>query len=145
MLSSPLYGNSTHFQYFYVPLAVGTQQHPQGLILDTGSSITALPCKPYCSSDPATGRSSCGHHIHELYDPERSTAHHPLSCKADSQCKCSADGSERCEFYQGYVEGSSYEGVVVSDRVWFGENMDSGLGFDYVFGCISKETNLFYT
>ena len=44
------------------------------------------------------------------------------------------------------MEGSSYTGFVVNDYVYFGDNYSAWKdGFKFVFGCIYKETNLFYT
>ena len=59
--STPLYGNSTDFMYYYVTMYFGSQRQPQTLIVDTGSSVAAIPCKELCA------HGSCGHHINELY------------------------------------------------------------------------------
>ena len=43
------------------------------------------------------------------------------------------------------MEGSSYSGFMVSDQVYFGDNYHQGHdAFQFVFGCVSKETILFY-
>lgn len=43
------------------------------------------------------------------------------------------------------MEGSSYEGFMVMDKVYFGDDYDPEQdGFDFSFGCVSKETKLFY-
>lgn len=62
-------------------------------------------------------------------------------------CPCNGRGNEeRCEFYQGYMEGSSYTGFMVQDQMHFGDQYKSGSdAFNFVFGCIYKETKLFYT
>lgn len=137
--TSPLYGNSTDLEYFYVTVYVGSQRHPQALIVDTGSSLAAIPCAEYCSA------ATCGTHINGLFESELSTAHALLSCKT-SDCKCISNGDSRCKFYQGYAEGSYYDGYIVKDQIYFGE--DYHFGFDsimYTFGCVKKETNYFYT
>jgi hypothetical protein len=54
-----LKGNSTDLKYFFAKMYVGTHSHPQYLIVDTGSSVAALPCKDICTS--------CGNHINGLY------------------------------------------------------------------------------
>ncbi len=43
--SSPLYGNVTDLQYFYVNVYVGSKNQRQALIVNTGAGITAFPCK----------------------------------------------------------------------------------------------------
>jgi len=84
------------------------------LIVDTGSSITAIPCKNYCSVD--NDRSSCGHHLNEWYDFDSSKSGYIFDCKKEQRtCKCTSDGQSRCEFYVGYLEGSSYSGFMVFD------------------------------
>jgi hypothetical protein len=45
--------------YYYVNLYVGNPPKKQALIVDTGSHITAIPCKPLCIS--------CGNHINSYY------------------------------------------------------------------------------
>ena len=53
---------------------------------------------------------------------------------------------DRCKFYQGYAEGSLYDGYIVNDKIYFGELVDSDEdGFLYNFGCVKQETNYFYT
>lgn len=143
-----LFGNSTHLQYFYASVHIGSQRQEQALIVDTGSSIAALPCADYCSTDSATGKSTCGKHINALYDLDRSKSHHIYDCKreADQHCQCSTDGKDRCEFDQGYMEGSSYQGFMVTDRVYFGDRWGPGdEGITFAFGCIYRETKLFFT
>jgi len=52
----------------------------------------------------------------------------------------------RCRFFQGYAEGSRYEGYVASDTLYFGENFHYGVDMiKYTFGCVQTETNYFYT
>ena len=110
------------------------------MIIDTGSSIVAVPCKNYCQ---ARGYHSCGKHINEWYNFDESTSGHIYNCKKDSGCKCLAN--DRCKFYQGYLEGSAYDGFMVEDQVYFGDDYHNGLdAFMFSFGCVSKETNMFY-
>lgn len=49
LLTTPLYGNSTDFMYYYITMYFGTHRQPQTLIVDTGSSVAAIPCKEFCS------------------------------------------------------------------------------------------------
>lgn len=87
--STPLYGNSTGLEYFYVTAFIGSHQYPQALILDTGSSVAAVPCREYCSDQ------SCGTHINGLYEFSKSTAGYLLTCQAeDYDCRCTDEN--RC-------------------------------------------------
>ena len=107
------------------------------MIVDTGSSVVAFPCKELCVPH------GCGKHNSGLYEVYKSTAHSFLTCD-HSHCQC-ADNN-RCRFYQGYAEGSYYEGYVVSDQIYFGNNYHFGQdALTYSFGCVKKETHYFYT
>lgn len=41
-----------------------------------------------------------------------------------------------CQFYQGYAEGSHYDGYVVRDDFYFGENAHEEDKVSYTFGCV---------
>ena len=85
--------------------------------MDTGSSVAAIPCKNFCKAN------QCGKHINSLYDAQKSTAFEVYDChKVDCQCE---DGN-KCRFYQGYAEGSRYEGYIVKDQLYFGEDFRVG-------------------
>ena len=133
--SSPLYGNSTDLQYFYVNVYVGSQKQRQALIVDTGSGIAAFPCQNSCKT--------CGKHINEYFDLEKSSSEYIFNCKTD-QCNCVENNL--CDFSQSYGEGSSYQGYLVKDQVHFGETTHfSEDAFNYTFGCVTTETNLFFS
>jgi hypothetical protein len=54
---TPLYGNSTELEYFYITAYFGSHRQAKSLIFDTESSVAAIPCSDYCSNN------SCGSHI----------------------------------------------------------------------------------
>lgn len=60
----------------YVDLYVGTPPQKQTLIVDTGSTLTAFPCKK-CQKD-------CGEHIDSHFDPEKSSTVQEVACKHES-------------------------------------------------------------
>ena len=133
--SSPLYGNSTELQYFYVNVYVGSEKQPQSLIVDTGSGIAAFPCDNHCES--------CGKHLNNYFMVDTSITKQVYSCKKDN---CACTSGDRCKFVQAYGEGSSYTGFLVQDRIHFGENFHPNEdAFNFTFGCVTKETHLFYT
>ena len=135
--STALYGNSTDFMYYYLTVFVGSHRQPQTLIIDTGSSLAAIPCKQFCSDK------SCGDHINEHYDNEQSTSFYMYDCNS---VKCVCTDGHKCRFYQGYAEGSLYDGYVVSDQLYFGENYHLYEdAFQYTFGCVKRETKYFYS
>lgn len=104
-----LYGNSTDLQYFYSNVFVGSAKQKEALIIDTGSGITAFPCKQSCRS--------CGNHINEYFDLDNSATKKVYDCTLDGPCQCQDD---KCAFTQGYGEGSSYRGYLVEDDFYFG-------------------------
>jgi hypothetical protein len=95
-------GNAT-LGYYYVDAYIGTPPQPQSLILDTGSNLTILPCK---------GCEKCNDHIHEIYDPDKSSTSKKLDIGQKYvgwKCPFFSKGGV-CGFTQGYTEGSMYKG-----------------------------------
>ena len=60
--STPIYGNTSLLNYYYVNLYIGNPPKRQALIIDTGSLLTTIPCMPFCDS--------CGKHINSYYNFE---------------------------------------------------------------------------
>lgn len=116
--STPLYGNSTDFMYFYITVYFGSHRQPQTLIVDTGSSVAAIPCQQLCQSG-----GSCGKHINQHYTAKKSETFKYYDC-TQVECRCTSEN--KCRFYQGYAEGSHYEGYIARDSLYFGENFHFG-------------------
>jgi hypothetical protein len=57
---TPIYGNTSSINYYYTNLYLGTPPKKQSLIIDTGSLVTAVPCKSICEQ--------CGTHLNSYYD-----------------------------------------------------------------------------
>ena len=94
-----------------------------------------FPCAGHCQH--------CGEHINPYFNVDQSESKYMLTCGVDKDCNCVGD---KCSFNQGYGEGSSYEGFMVTDTVYFGDDYhreDDGFAFN--FGCVTTETHLFYT
>ena len=105
--SSQLHGNSSSLRYFYVNAYFGSNKQPQSLIVDTGSYMTAVPCKQGCTAK------TCGEYVFPWFDGQASETHFVFEC-SKYRCKCNSD-METCRFYQGYMEGSAYSGYMVRD------------------------------
>jgi hypothetical protein len=58
--STPIYGNTSILNYYYVNIYIGNPQKRQAVIIDTGSLLTTIPCVPFCES--------CGVHINSYYN-----------------------------------------------------------------------------
>jgi hypothetical protein len=86
--SSPIFGNSTYLNYYYVDIYIGEPPQKQSVIIDTGSHITAVPCLPHCKN--------CGKHLNKYYDMRNSKFSRVLNCEEET-CKnfgygsCNAD------------------------------------------------------
>ena len=124
------------------------------LIVDTGSSITAVPC----SSCKQCGAHHCG--IAGRFDMRGSSSATAIGCRtppAGFACeKCSAAG--QCTYSVHYTEGSAISGHIVTDVAHFmhsgggGSGGGSGGGVTgavrvspkVFFGCQTQETGMFY-
>lgn len=76
--STVIFGNSSNLNYYFVNLYIGNPPKKQALIIDTGSQLTAVPCKPLCIH--------CGRHLNSYYDMKKSNTSKMLGCNEDS-CK----------------------------------------------------------
>lgn len=137
MQSTALFGNSTEMMYYYANIYVGDFDNlsQQALIIDTGSGIMSFPCEGYCVH--------CGKHINSYYPVKTSKTSRILDCHVDNDCTCF--NGTLCKFGQAYGEGSSYHGFWVEDNFYFGTPVQKDDKFKYQFGCVTNETNLFYT
>ena len=133
-----IYGSAFKLNYYYTNIYLGDDMQKQGLILDTGSSITTATCSPLCQK--------CGNHISPPYDIKKEKK--IISC-SEEKCKmvsskCDNSTKSNCTFKISYSEGSSLEGVYVNEIIRFGENYTQQEGKYIPMGCTSSETHLFY-
>ena len=150
---SALYrGYGTH----YVDLWVGTPiPQRQTVIVDTGSSVTAFPCK---------GCKKCGfddieYHLDSYFDPTLSQTFQKVSCKKCKLGTCN-QSDKTCQIGLSYVEGSSWQAYEALDLVSTGgthnqttkkqhlqQNATSTNPFQtrIHFGCQMSVTGLFRT
>lgn len=133
-----IYGSSFKLNYFYSNLYFGEDMQKQGLILDTGSSITTATCSPLCQK--------CGHHICPPYDIKNQKK--IISC-SDPKCKmvssnCNSNSVSNCAFSISYSEGSSLRGVFINELIRFGINYTEQEGKYIPIGCTMSENHLFF-
>jgi hypothetical protein len=137
----PIFGDFRRLAYFYADLFVGSTSQKFSVIADTGSSLTAVPCKT-CTD--------CGLHQNPKYDPLSSSSATKLACSGGS-CpgvgRCDADN--QCGYSMSYAEGSSLNGKLWRDNVYLGGASAGGspaeLAFPFVLGCGQHEGGLFTT
>lgn len=84
-----VYGNSSYMKYYYTNIYVGTPPQKQSVIIDTGSLLTAIPCKPHCTN--------CGKHLYSYYDMTQSSTSEILGCD-NKNCKYRCDSNKKCAY-----------------------------------------------
>jgi len=98
-----LYGN-TVMGYYYVTLFFGSQLQRQNLIVDTGSTITTIPCtgiklKFDCNLKLLECGNECGkRHFNEPFDPKWSTSNENFQCNERFSNYICNDCQNRCPF-----------------------------------------------
>lgn len=136
--SLPLHGAIRDYGYFYAQLTLGTPAAVFAVIVDTGSTITYVPC--------ASCGGACGpHHQGSAFDPAGSSSSAVVGCGSAEcscgrpPCGCSALGE--CTYSRTYAEQSSSSGVLLSDALHL---RDGGDAVWVVFGCETQETGEIY-
>lgn len=118
---------------YFTRVGVGQPAKPFYMVLDTGSDVNWIQCKPcsdcYQQSDP-------------IYDPALSTTYGPLTCEAQ-QCQAlevSACRNGKCLYQVSYGDGSFTVGEYATETVSFG---DSGSVNRVAIGCGHDNEGLF--
>ncbi|XP_058069997.1 aspartic proteinase 36-like isoform X2 [Magnolia sinica] len=113
--------------YYTTRLRIGTPPQKFALIVDTGSSVTYVPCST-CEV--------CGDHQDAKFQPDLSSTYQPVKCHLNCTCD---EKNTQCVYERQYAEMSSSSGVLGEDVVSFGD--ESMLEPQRaVFGCENLET-----
>ncbi|KAL1354630.1 hypothetical protein HN51_006690 [Arachis hypogaea] len=118
--------------YYTTRLWIGTPPQRFALIVDTGSTVTYVPCST-CQH--------CGTHQDPSFQPDLSKTYHPVKCT--SRCNCD-NKKNQCTYERRYAEMSSSSGVLGEDVVSFGNQSDLAPQ-RAVFGCENVETGDLYS
>ncbi|KAG9138330.1 hypothetical protein Leryth_001517 [Lithospermum erythrorhizon] len=118
--------------YYTTRLWIGTPPQMFALIVDTGSTVTYVPCAT-CQQ--------CGRHQDPKFQPDESSTYHAVKCNVD--CTCDSE-REYCIYERQYAEMSSSSGVLGEDIVSFG-NLSELVPQRAVFGCENMETGDLYS
>ncbi|KAL7083913.1 hypothetical protein ACP275_14G191500 [Erythranthe tilingii] len=128
----PLHDDLLLNGYYTTRLWIGTPPQRFALIVDTGSTVTYVPCST-CEQ--------CGKHQDPKFQPDLSSTYQPVKCNID----CSCDNErEQCIYERQYAEMSSSSGVLGEDIVSFG-NQSELEPQRAVFGCENMETGDLYS
>ena len=132
-----IFGNINELNYYYINLYLGKDKIKQSFLLDTGSGITSIPCKPYCNH--------CGQHMNSyLYVNEKQI----IECNNE---KCSSVESEcdeeknYCSFKVHYEENSYIKGIYINELIQFSKDKYINNNNLIPIGCTTYEDNLIYT
>lgn len=118
--------------YYTTRLLIGTPPQEFALIVDSGSTVTYVPCSS-CEQ--------CGNHQDPKFQPDKSESYVPVKCNAD--CTCDADKNQ-CTYERQYAEMSSSSGLLGEDIMSFGK--ESSLKPQRaIFGCENIETGDLFT
>ncbi|KAL3631701.1 hypothetical protein CASFOL_024685 [Castilleja foliolosa] len=128
----PLHDDLLLNGYYTTRLLIGTPPQRFALIVDTGSTVTYVPCST-CEQ--------CGKHQDPRFQPDSSSTYQPVKCNID--CACDND-REQCIYERQYAEMSSSSGVLGEDIVSFGNQSDLEPQ-RAVFGCENMETGDLYS
>ncbi|RLM85991.1 hypothetical protein C2845_PM04G31330 [Panicum miliaceum] len=113
--------------YYTTRLYIGTPPQEFALIVDSGSTVTYVPCAS-CEQ--------CGNHQDPRFQPDLSSTYSPVKCNVD--CTCDNDKNQ-CTYERQYAEMSSSSGVLGEDIVSFGRESELKPQ-RAVFGCENSET-----
>ncbi|KAK6938612.1 Xylanase inhibitor, N-terminal [Dillenia turbinata] len=118
--------------YYTTRLWIGTPPQEFALIVDTGSTVTYVPCSS-CEQ--------CGKHQDPRFQPDLSSTYQPVKC--DLACDCDTEKNQ-CTYERRYAEMSSSSGVLGEDLISFG-NESELVPQRAVFGCENVETGDLYS
>ncbi|KAI4389876.1 hypothetical protein MLD38_002050 [Melastoma candidum] len=118
--------------YYTTRIGVGTPPQEFSLIVDTGSTVTYVPCRN-CEK--------CGEHQDPRFRPDLSNTYQPVRCNAG--CHCDAQGKQ-CTYQRRYAEMSSSSGVLGTDIISFGNSSELSPQHA-MFGCETAESGDLYS
>lgn len=118
--------------YYTTRLWIGTPPQRFALIVDTGSTVTYVPCST-CKH--------CGKHQDPNFRPDDSETYQPVKCTW--QCNCDND-RKQCTYERRYAEMSTSSGVLGEDIISFG-NQSELSPQRAIFGCENDETGDLYS
>ncbi|XP_022716453.1 protein ASPARTIC PROTEASE IN GUARD CELL 1-like isoform X2 [Durio zibethinus] len=127
-----LYDDLLSNGYYTTRLWIGTPPQEFALIVDTGSTVTYVPCSS-CAQ--------CGKHQDPRFQPDLSSTYQPVNC--NPSCNCD-DKQKQCTYDRRYAEISSSSGVLGEDVVSFG-NESELVPQRAIFGCENMETGDLYS
>ncbi|KAF8657521.1 hypothetical protein HU200_060084 [Digitaria exilis] len=111
-------GSSLNSLEYVVTVSFGTPAVSRVVVIDTGSDLSWLQCKP-CNPGECTAQKD------PLYDPSHSSTYSSVPCSSDPCKKLTADvysngctsNGKQCGFLISYADGTSTSGVYSKDKL----------------------------
>ncbi|KAK8949664.1 Aspartic proteinase Asp1 [Platanthera zijinensis] len=123
----PLFDDLLTNGYYTTQLYIGTPPQKFALIVDSGSTVTYVPCSTCVQ---------CGNHQDPRFRPEHSSTYEPVKCNID--CNCDKKKMQ-CTYERQYAEMSSSSGLLAHEVISFGK--ESNLMPQHaIFGCENSES-----
>ena len=126
-------GKSQGSGEYFSRIGVGRPEKPYYMVIDTGSDVSWIQCKP-CFS--------CYQQTDPIFDPSTSSTYRAMSCES-SQCEAlqvSACRSDSCVYQVSYGDGSFTVGDFATETLSFGS---SGSVNNVAIGCGRDNEGLF--
>ncbi|OIT33111.1 PREDICTED: aspartic proteinase-like protein 2 [Nicotiana attenuata] len=128
----PLHDDLLLNGYYTTHIWIGTPPQKFALIVDTGSTVTYVPCSE-CKK--------CGNHQDPKFQPEMSSTYQSVKC--NKACPCDHK-RQQCIYERRYAEMSASYGLLGEDIISFG-NLSELAPQRAVFGCEIAETGDLYS
>lgn len=119
---------------YVVKVGFGTPAVAQVVVIDTGSDLSWVQCKP-CNAG------ECSKQQDPLFDPSHSSTYSSVPCGSDP-CKkltadaysngCATSNGKQCGFIISYADGSSTKGVYNKDKLTL---VPGAVVNNFYFGC----------
>jgi len=133
-LSTPVSsGSGAGSGEYFSRLGIGQPPKPYYMVLDTGSDVNWIQCKP-CTE--------CYQQTDPIYDPTSSSTYEPMTCEAE-QCQSlelSGCRDGKCQYQVSYGDGSFTVGEYSTETVSFG---NTGSVNRVAIGCGHDNEGLF--
>ncbi|KAF8779187.1 hypothetical protein HU200_002863 [Digitaria exilis] len=126
-------GSSLNSLEYVVTVSFGTPAVSRVVVIDTGSDLSWLQCKP-CNPGECTAQKD------PLYDPSHSSTYSSVPCVSDPCKKLTADvysngctsNGKQCGFLISYADGTSTSGVYSKDKLTLAPGV---VVKNFYFGC----------
>eukprot|EP01018_Ginkgo_biloba_P029551 Gb_20719 [translate_table: standard] len=121
---------STSLATFIIKINIGRPAQSFYTVIDTGSDVTSIRCKPYLTCDPQEKH---------VFKPSKSASYRVIGCHS-KQClqgPLTLYGNSKCILLQSYVDNSGFVAILSTDSLSVG----SRTVLHFAFGCVEIEIN----